>query len=448
MTPMIRNLMAAALMLAPISDAVAEDFTLPPPECLDPSLNQLYSVEPPWFSWTDKIESAYFNAFHTAAVRDLSNMLERHGKRLVVVPYIPPSTFAPKVSAGGKPFDAREVARQSRELVAYYQENGVETIDLTPATENLPTGVFFQRRVDHHWTAEGAARSAQLVASHVSDAVFEPVPSWFETLSALPVTTYEYYPSMMRTLLPETCNSEEYAIEDKSYTFPARVAATEATEEALFGDTAARRIAVLGSSYTAADSGWVFPRAIEYYSGTPVIDYSFGGGGAATPLRVFLEDGMHLDPTIDTLIWIPEKVNKPEQTVGAALLGAGMIKGSCSPEALFYARRDVATEYATWIDVPEVIGLVDRLDIFANQNERLEFKITTTEHPDGILANIFFGAGYNRAEPYMWSIKLPVASLLEQSGERITGVQMRLTGFREYSPEGPVEFSIASCASL
>lgn len=421
----------------------AEEFPLPPQECIDVARNQLYSANPPWFSYRAQVPAAADAGLHIAASRQFSDLLEEYGQELVIVPPFSPAAFAPMNAGGGRPFDSEVLWKDSIDLIDAHIDAGVNMVDLTPATLGFTGDLAYQRRTDHHWTAEGAARSAQYVSSQIFGTEFPSMFDWISEFENFPTEVNTYLPPIARSLL---CDADEFAIEDKFVEFPAQAASSELDAQLLFGSSE-NKVAVLGSSHTAKDSGNVFPQAIEYYSGTPIVEHSYGGGGAATSVMMFLAEETHLDAAVDKVIWVPTHAHLISQMSGGALLGAGMITGSCAPDDIFFAEYDIQTEYGEWVELPNMVGLRDRIDVFVDKNEKLEFEITLVGQ-DPVKSEIFFGSGKNVDEPYVWNVHLPRTALSEIGLPPISKVRLRVTGFRDYTPSGSLNFRIATCGNL
>ena len=293
--------------------ARAEEFSVPPHECVDQARNQLYSVDPPWFNEKHRIDDSYSTDLTAAALLQLSDFFDANGKGLSIVPLVPPSAFAPKGLNDSDAFGSDQLLADSTERAEALGRFGASVFDMSTPSQAVPDGVAYHRRTDHHWTAEGAARSAQFVSSKIFDTPFPNAEVWHKEFETFEKTPNSYLPPIMRSLVTDVCDPEEYRVQDSSVDFPPTTVAASLGEDSLFGSSNVGSVAILGSSHTAGDTGHVFPRGFEYYSGRSVEEYSYGGGAAVTPLVAFIEEDGLTREDIDHVVWIPSSIHNNNQ---------------------------------------------------------------------------------------------------------------------------------------
>lgn len=427
--------------------ASAETPKLPPIECLDPERDQLYNVDPPWFSEKASIGAKNFNVVHAAALRQLADIYKDFGIRLVTVPQIPAASFAPDPIDIGGPFDSRELLLKHSQLVYDYFNAGTDILDIYPATVDFPDETTFHRRTDHHWSEEGAARSAQYVSSQLFDTEFPSIDVWYDEFSGFSFEKSPHIPPIMRTIVGPKCFPRQFAIDKRIVAFPSAEGGADLTEDSLFGADPEEKIVVIGTSYSAAGVGYVFPRALEYYSGKPVVNYSIAGGGTASALISSLTDELHLEPSIKTAVWLPAPSNQLPAYSGAAILAAGVLTGPCSKEKPNYSEPVISTEYGDWFDISELALSSAKFDVFARHDERISLKITLFDEKP-VPVEISFGRQHRLDEPFVWPLKLPFDSLAGIEKTSVEKVMMRLVSSEDISEGGPIDIKIAACGSL
>lgn len=437
---------AATVLLVP-TFLNAEGYSLPPVECVEVD-RVLYNSDPDWMSYRSYLSSDVYNPFYAASILQLSRDFEDLGKEFLFLPLIPPAAFAPDIIERNTGFSPQDLRSSAQLLVNTFSQHGISSIDLSEAAAAMPDGVNYHRLTDHHWTTEGAARSANLVANKMGLGQFLSIFEWQDEYLTFPrVGQKSYLPPIMRSVVVDDCQLEDFGITFDLIDFPRAESSQSVGEDALFGGGGEMKIAVLGSSYTAADVGNAFPKALEHYAQTTVLDYSIGGGGAATSLHQFTSgDGIQND-SVSNVVWVPGTLSQLDMISGAALLGSGSLEQECSSDDLFYSERILEANFDEWVLLPEVIGLTDRIEIDSLKNVQVEFELTVTGY-EPIVVNAFFGGGHNIEEPFKWQFKLPVAELREIADAEIETVQVRITGFRDYVPSGPVSFGVTACSSL
>jgi alginate O-acetyltransferase complex protein AlgJ len=179
--------------------------------------------------------------------------------------------------------------------------DGITQADLlTPLVDGKARGATFLR-TDTHWTVRGAILAARAAARSVRselpalDAPGEfttsrdaPKPHRGDLLNFLPLDPYFAW------LLP-----------------PAEMITPAHTESAaagdLFGDTAAPRIALVGTSYSA-NPNWNFPGALKQALGEEIANYAKDGLGPFEPMQNYLDGADFAAAPPRLVIWeIPER---------------------------------------------------------------------------------------------------------------------------------------------
>lgn len=236
---------------------------------------------------------------HLAEIARLRDRLAAQQVRLVVAVVPAKARVYPEHLRGRVP-PALHAALYARARQAL-RENGIAQADLlTPLSAGKSAGPTFLR-TDTHWTPRGAALAAQAIAGSARTLLPAPdAPAAYATaagaavehrgdlLNFLPLDPYFAW------LLP-----------------PAERVAPPHTEGAaggdLFGEAAAPRVALVGTSYSA-NPDWNFAGALEQALGEDVANYARDGLGPFEPLRRYLDSRDFATTPPQLVIWeIPER---------------------------------------------------------------------------------------------------------------------------------------------
>lgn len=212
--------------------------------------------------------------------------------------------------------DRRKPPVLHRELYAdahaALQQAGIAAPDLlTPLRQGKGRAPTFLR-TDTHWTAHGAGLAAQTLAGAVREAL--PAPAVPKTYLAVGEAAREHRGDLLNFLPLDPYFSS--LLPPAEEIVPMHVEAQG--EGDLFGEAAAPRIALIGTSYSA-NTHWNFAGALQQALGEDIANYARDGRGPYTPMFDYLagEDFRRSPPAL--VIWeLPERYLVAEASSAAA----------------------------------------------------------------------------------------------------------------------------------
>lgn len=436
----------AILCFLSATPAIAETVSMPPPECLVLD-KQIYDATYPWLTNKRPNTVPQPSLFDVAALKQLSDLLEMQGKKLVVIPMLSPSASTPPSIARDNDVDVSGLLREHTVAIDKILDGGVEAFDVAKAVQSLPNDFRFQRTTDHHWTAEGAVYTAYKLSQFLFSEIEQDEQGVLASLETLPFSTFKSTTPTFRKLVSESCNLNDFFIEDKRFTFPTTPMKKANVADALFSDDTSDTIALLGTSFSAKDAGQNFPRALEYYSQKPLLDFSTSGGGGTTSWLNFINDGALENSTVKHVIWEPSYLTQFDTISGAANFASGMISGACANDDLFFSSQNISTEYGVWNEVSEFVGLISKASVYAEHKENLQFKVIFLDKSESTFSSFLNGG--NIDDPEMpWTFLIP--QVVDSNGQTkiVESLHIMVSGYRNYAPKGPLSFDVSICAAL
>lgn len=244
-------------------------------------------------------ESAQRVEHNLAAIAAIRDQLAARGVKLVVAVVPAKARVYPEHLRGRAPPALHEdlYGRAEHALT----DDGITHADLlTPMLDGKLHGQTFLR-TDTHWSLRGAQLSALATARTVRSVL--PAP---ETASEF--TTTVDAPKTHRGDLLNFLPLDPYF----SWLLPPAETITPAHTDGaaagdLFGDAAAPRIALVGTSYSA-NPNWNFPGALKQALGEDIANYAKDGQGPFTPMQNYLGSADFTSTPPQLVIWeIPER---------------------------------------------------------------------------------------------------------------------------------------------
>ena len=240
---------------------------------------------------------------------------------LVIVP-LPTRGMAQAEFIQNYDFD-KKVARQSYNaliqdlvgagmIVAAYQEGA--------SKEN-----FFYKQ-DHHWRAEGAKRTAEIVAAKIKSLdVYKDLPK--KTFSTEMVEK-KSFKGRFAKFVEKHCKGVIFNEEIKTYK-------TYATDEDLFGDGGTPEIILIGTSNSDNEASQAnFEGFLKQSIGADIKNLSISGGGFDSAMLQWLASGEYAEQKPKILIWeFPMYKDFKNQDFYRQAIPA--IYGACHDKALF-----------------------------------------------------------------------------------------------------------------
>lgn len=438
---------ACSLML--VQSVSAEVASLPPPECVKPVKDIILSRDPVWIGYSMTNREFAMDKAALASLHGLKDVLAKSGKKLFLLftPY--PAIFTPEVVAERNAVNVSDLKSRYRSATAALTAESFDTIDILQAYEPYLASFPYQRKFDHHWTSEGAAMVAAEVARRLLDSVAVPSPQEV----AKSIATWDWKPTLysapyIKSIIADGCNSDDYKLTDKDFQFPA-ASSTGDAGDSLFGDQKAG-IAVLGTSMSNASNG-AFPRALEYFSGKPVINYAVNGGGATTSIYRSLPNVM-ADDGIDTVLW---EMNwpQPDEIFGASSFAQGLISGACNPADPIFRHFELSGNYDEWIIIPNFIGILNKFSVSGDSRAQLTFELSELDVGSNATKQYngrtrVLGATDENNKKLSWTYKVPSIAGQDGRPNQMAGLRIKLSSFLDYKPSGPVSISVDGCYKI
>ena len=228
----------------------------------------------------------------------LRDTLKRKGVELVVV-YQPTRGLVNRrhlTAEENARFDFDLAKRNYLQAIAEFRKAGIWTPDLSPLFDERDQDTDYYFKADHHWTPDGAARTAELVAE-----TLKQIPA-FKTIGK---SQFASQPSgllgkagTLHKTAATFCGTSYATQYVKRY---ATEPVGEADSESLLGDVATPQIALVGTSNSGP--AYNFAGFLQQYSDAEVLNRSVSGGGFDSALLQYMSsEEFHEDPP-KILIW-------------------------------------------------------------------------------------------------------------------------------------------------
>ncbi|MGK0673790.1 MAG: hypothetical protein ABWU16_03915 [Halothiobacillaceae bacterium] len=288
---------------------------------------------PGWLFLMDELKLHHHAAQHARERQDIAlrlhEALAARGSTLVIA-LVPDKTRIERDHLCDLPRPAALEARYDQ-WVRGLTAAGVTVVDLRAALTSVKQsqGAAFDR-TDTHWNLAGAQAAANAVAAQLKALGFAP---------ASPILI-EYHPTAIRPRwgdlvrlagldkLPKAWRPAPDQIAEMHFSAHAPKA-TEQGAEALFGDVAEQRVALVGTSFSRNAH---FADFLAAALASDVGNFAREGGGFAQSMLAFLEQEAQTATPTPWIVWeIPERIlQEPLEDTDRALL-AGQLIASARP---------------------------------------------------------------------------------------------------------------------
>lgn len=190
-----------------------------------------------------------------------------------------------------------DLARQNYlKAIEGFREAGIWTPDLSPLFDEQGVDTDYYFKADHHWTPNGADRTAKLVAETLKQIPgFDDIPK-------------KDFQSRVVGLLPKAGTLHKTAAQFCGTTYATQYVDRYETEadgaasaDALFGDDSNPRIALVGTSNSGP--AYNFAGFLQQHSGAEVLNMAVSGGGFDSALLQYMSSQAFHDNPPKVLIW-------------------------------------------------------------------------------------------------------------------------------------------------
>lgn len=193
-------------------------------------------------------------------------------------------------------FDFELAKANYLQAIADFRKAGIWVTDLSPLFDERDAQVDYYFKADHHWTPNGAARTAELVAE-----TLKQIPGF----DAIPKKEFE---SKVVGLLPKAGTLHKTATTFCGTSYATQYVPRYETEpvgeagaDSLFGDEANPQIALVGTSNSGP--AYNFAGFLQQYSGADVLNMAVSGGGFDSALLQYMSSQAFHDNPPKILIW-------------------------------------------------------------------------------------------------------------------------------------------------
>jgi alginate biosynthesis protein AlgX len=256
----------------------------------------------------------------------LNRALEAEGVSLVLAAQPPRGVALSAGSIAG--YDPGATLRSYEEARAALQQTGLHVTNLATVVQDTPK-YFFKR--DHHWTPEGAERSAEAVAEVIKStaATVTSPPQTFRTEAVGREEQVGSFGEAIGRICGENPPAERLT---RYRTQASRTGAETSPEDSLFGETPAPPIALVGTSNSARED-LNFAGFLEQETGLTVLNASAVGGGPQAALESYLRSPTFREAEPRFIVWeFATLFDLPEDPIFYRQL-IPSVRGACSAAA-------------------------------------------------------------------------------------------------------------------
>lgn len=227
----------------------------------------------------------------------LNRALTAEGVTLILAAQPPRGVALAAGSIAG--YDPGPALRSYGAARAALQQTGLHVTDLAAVVRDTP-GYFFKR--DHHWTPDGAERSAKAVAELIKSTAAYPTMTPPQTFRTEAVRQEEQVGSFGEAI-GRICGENPPAERLTRYRTHADPTGAETSPaDALFGETLAPPIALVGTSNSARQD-LNFAGFLEQATGLAVLNASAVGGGPQAALESYLRSPTFREAKPTFIVW-------------------------------------------------------------------------------------------------------------------------------------------------
>lgn len=228
----------------------------------------------------------------------LNRALAAEGVTLILAAQPPRGVALEAGSVAG--YDPGAALKSYGEARAALEQRGLQVTDLAAVVRDTPN-YFFKR--DHHWTPEGAERSAGAIAEVIkSTAAYRtetPTPQTFRTEAVGREAQVGSFGEAIGRICGENPPAERLT---RYRTQADRTGAASVPADTLFGETPAPPIALVGTSNSARED-LNFAGFLEQATGLTVLNASAVGGGPQAALESYLRSPTFWEAEPDFIVW-------------------------------------------------------------------------------------------------------------------------------------------------
>lgn len=296
------------------------------------ALRYLFNGKDSWLFATelDLRQDFTFSPVAMTGLAQLKELFDRHGTTVVIV-YTPPRALMHPDKLDRPGYSQPRALASYRNALQQLRSLGYVVPDYTRLIPDR-SGTFFQRR-DHHWTTDGAQRTARLVADTVQE-----LPLYASLQKQAFVTErkalYKKY-GTLANVATRVCGMAMPNQYLPAYATLPRDGSSN--EEDLFGDSVQRpEVALIGTSFSKGKMDYNFAGFMQEYLSVAIDNRAIRGGGYNGALEQAILDGVFASAPPRLLIWeLPGQfpMDSPSfyRLVGAELAGgckaAGKVQG-------------------------------------------------------------------------------------------------------------------------
>ena len=354
MKTLARGLMAmtAALLAGSAQGACAPGstcFELCPEVSMETSYNTagsalrfLFNGEGSWLFATelDLRQDFRFSEEALQGMARLKRIFDGYGTQVVIV-YTPPRALMHPDKLRKASYNHAEALRTYREALSQLRALGYVVPEYTRLIPD-PTGSFYQRR-DHHWTTQGAQKTAQLVGETIAQLPLYPTLRKTAFVTELKGRYKKY--GTLANVATRVCGMGMPNQYISSYSTVARDSSSD--ESALFGEGGSSpEVALIGTSFSKGKVDYNFAGFMQEYLSVAIDNRAIRGGGYNGALEQMILDGMFASQPPRLLVWeIPGQFSL-DSPAFYRLVGAELA-GGCKGNGKLVGKGPAASE-AEW----------------------------------------------------------------------------------------------------